>query len=194
MPPPPPSSPPLPSPSPPSPPAQPLPPSPPPPLISVGGSWSNARLMSVALGMCWTANTSPLSGTVMVLMQPCNTSNQLISLQTVTSSWGYGTGLVLTTQFGGSQWQIGIYVSEVFLCDTSLDAHSAARYHFNRLRQQYPSQLLASGISDVLPQDLMAITASDLISAGLHRSKFLLVTCGWPCNGWSPRRCPTGPP
>ena len=79
----------------------------------------------------------------------------------------------------------GIYVSEVFLCDTSLDAHSAARYHFIRLRQQYPSRLLASGISDVLPQDLMVVTASDLISAGLHRSKFLLVTCGWPCNGWS---------
>jgi hypothetical protein len=79
----------------------------------------------------------------------------------------------------------GIFVSEVFLCDTSVDAHIAAQQHFIRLQQQYPAQLLAHGISTVLPQDVMTITAADLIAADLHKTKFLLLTCGWPCNGWS---------
>ena len=87
------------------------PPPSPPALISAGSSWSSQLLKSSGLGLCWTVNpaVAPSSGILLPLFQQCGAySNQLISLELVASSNGYGTGLALTTVFDGSKWQLDL--------------------------------------------------------------------------------------
>jgi hypothetical protein len=64
----------------------------------------------VASGLCWTPQPSPVGGQLMVLMQECTLANQAISLEMVTSIYGYGTNLVLTTVYAqwSSEWQIDL--------------------------------------------------------------------------------------
>jgi transposase InsO family protein len=104
-------------------------------------------------------------------------------------------GIVVCELFGGmcsgleACLRNGMRVRQYIYCDTDTVAQKVAVHRMLQMRAMYPSLLPAAAIDSafcLLPMDVTAITASDLIAAGAQQFYQWFVIAGWPCQDLSP--------